>query len=98
MAFDPLVFRANRPPIGTVLGASGNEYPIPDPMLWPDVTQKLVDGGQFAEAVAGILGAEAFDDFVARGGTATMLMEHIGSLLGDKGGTVNVGESSASGN
>lgn len=96
MALDPKQYRASRPPIDSVVGASGAEYPIPDPMLWPDGTQQATNDGDFAAACRGILGADAYDDFTAAGGTAAMLMDHIGTLLGDSRGESSLGESSAS--
>lgn len=96
MAFDPLTFRASRASIDFVLGASGAQHPIPDPMLWPDDVHRFAVAGELQAACRLIIGDDAFDDFAARGGTAAMLMEHINSLLGDRAGAVTVGEFSAS--
>lgn len=68
----------------------GQVFRIDPPELWPDDIQENLQSGNNI-AIARALIGERYDDFVASGGSANLLVGVLGSVHG-----VSVGESSAS--
>lgn len=69
----------------------GTTVVIPPAELWPDDVQPLLDAEDFAGAARVILGAEAYDQFTAAGGSWKLL----NLIMRDAKGA-SAGESSAS--